>query len=108
MKKIILALALILASAFILSAKNPVNAAVWGKSETLSGTLTIVAAADQTIYVKSADGISYDFHIGPATKIMQGDTKLKLDDLTGDIGKSIEVVFRPLKTGNAAVSVELK
>lgn len=107
MKKIAVVLALVMLCALLVSAKDP-SVSLFGKQETISGTLTIVSAENKVIYVKSAEGITYDFQIGPATKITAADQKLKLSDLTGDVGKSIEVVFRPLKTGNTAITVELK
>jgi hypothetical protein len=106
MKTIVMALVLaILCAALPVSAKNP---AITVKPETISGTLTIVNVEEKTIFVKAENGITYDFKIGPATKVAAGDTKLKMEDLTGQIGKSIEVVFRPLKTGNAASTIEIK
>jgi hypothetical protein len=86
-------------------AKNPAAAV---KPETISGTLTIVGAEDKLIFVKAENGITYDFRIGPATKITAGEEKLKFDSLTEQVGKRVEVVFRPLKTGNAALTVDIK
>lgn len=106
MKKILLAIVVVMfLGALALSAKNP---AVTVKPETISGVLTIVTPADKVIFVKADNGITYDFRVGPATKIVAGDAKLKFDDLTDKAGKQVEVVFRPLKTGNAALSIDIK
>jgi len=78
------------------------------KSETITGTLTIVDPAEKMIYLKSAEGIVYDFKIIETTKITAADAKLKFDDLSAQIGKQLEVVFRPLTIGNVAQSVEIK
>lgn len=110
MKRLVLALAVVtLWGALPVNAKTPVtNPTVVGKPETIGGILTIVSGEDKLIFVKAENGISYDFRIGPATKISAGDRSLKFEDLTGQIGKPIEVVFRPLKTGNAALTIEIK
>ena len=85
-----------------------ISASVLPKVETISGTLTIVNSDEKTIYVTTGEKMTYDFKISPATKIAAGDRQLKFADLAGQIGKQIEVVFRPLRTGNAAIAVEFK
>lgn len=87
---------------------NGTPAAVIVKPENITGTLTIVDPDQRVIYVKSADGIVYDFRIVESTKIAADGAKISFEDLSAQIGKSIEVVFRPLKIGNVAQSVDLK
>ncbi len=74
-------------------------------AETLSGTLLIANPAEQVIYLKTTDGITYDFRITPATVISVGGEKAKFEALTGKIGSSIEVTFKPLPVGNVASKV---
>lgn len=108
MRAITLVLGLaIFGAAFTVSA-NPKNPVIAVTAETIQGTLSIVDRDAGVIYVKSGEGITYDFRILPGTKISQGGRKLKIDDLNEQIGKNVEVVFRPLHTGNMANSVELK
>ncbi len=104
MKRIVLALGLAIFCATLLNAKNPAVV----KPETISGTLTIVNAEDKLIFVKAENEITYDFRIGPQTKISAGEKTLKFDQLADQVGKGVEVVFRPLKTGNAASTVAIK
>lgn len=86
--------------------KNPVVAA---KQETISGTLTIVSSDEGLIFVKSSEGITYDFKISSATKIVAGDRKLKFDELAPEVGKQVEVTFLPLRgAGNKALTVNFK
>jgi len=90
------------------SAKDPASLRIPVKQETIRGTLTIVDPAAKVIFVKSGEGITYDFKIDAATKIASGEKKLGFDELATEIGKEIEVVFRPLKVGNVASSVEIQ
>ncbi len=107
MNRFVLTLGLaILCAAIPLSAKNPTVAV---KAETISGTLTIVSAEDNVIYVKTDAGITYDFRIEPSTKITASEGKIGFETLSSQIGRSVEVVFRPLKkAGNIAVTVDIK
>ncbi len=97
---LILACSALLASAYALP-KVPVPI----KAETLSGTLFIVNTEEQVVYLKSADGITYDFHITPATVISVGGEKANIGTLSGKIGSPLEVTFRPLSTGNMASKI---
>jgi len=107
MNRLVLALGVaILCAAIPLSAKNSTVAV---KAETISGTLTIVSAEDNVIFVKTDAGITYDFRIEPATKITTSEGKIAFETLSSQIGRSVEVVFRPLKkAGNIAVTVDIK
>jgi len=107
MKKVALIIGLaILAVTAWAEVKNPV---VTAKQETISGTLTIVSKDEGLIFVKSSEGITYDFKISGTTKIVAGGRKLMFDQLAPEVGKQVEVTFVPLKTaGNKALTVELK
>jgi hypothetical protein len=77
------------------------------KAETLSGTLFIVNHEDKVIYLKTADGIAYNFHVTGATVVTIGGQTAGFEDLTGKIGSPIEVTFRPLSKGNLASKIAI-
>ena len=78
------------------------------KVENITGTLIIAGEEQRMIYVKSSDGAVYDFHVNVATKISRGDRQITFTELTTSVGKQLEVVFRPFKAGNAALSIEVR
>lgn len=98
-------LLLIACSAFLALAYGLPKTPVTIKAETISGTLFIVNPEEKVIYLKSADGITYDFHITEATVLDVGGQKVKFEELTGRIGSPVEVTFRPLSIGNMASKV---
>jgi hypothetical protein len=78
------------------------------KDETIAGTLTIARDDQKIIYVETSDKVVYDFRIGAATKITENGAPIAYADLSSRVGKQVQVVFHPLKTGNAAVTIEIR
>lgn len=78
------------------------------KIETVVGTLTIVGGEEKIIFVRTSDAVCYDFRIGPATKIEQNGVPIPYADLAALVGKQVTIVFRALKTGNAALSIAIE
>ncbi len=88
-------------------AARPRPAAV--KAETISGTITTVAADQKVMVVTNASGIPFNFKITGATRIKIGGQKAKLADLAGQTGKSASVKFLPQKkAGNLAQTIEVQ
>ena len=110
MKKVLLiCLSLFCSSAYVASAKVlPKDPSVTVKVETIRGTLSIVDSNEKLIFVKSSEGVTYDFHVTASTSITLGDRKLKFDELAEQIGKQTAVSFRPLHAGNMAVKIEIQ
>ena len=77
------------------------------KAETLAGTLQMVAADKKIVVVTDASGIPFNFKVTGATRIKVAGKKAKLDELASQTSKSVTVKFLPLRTGNAAQSIEV-
>jgi hypothetical protein len=89
------------------AAEKPQAPAV--KPETLSGTLTMVAADKKLVVVTGSGGVPYNFNVTGATKIKLSGAKAKLADLSGATGRSATVKFLPEKhAGNIAQSIEVQ
>jgi len=88
-------------------AAKPKAAAV--KAETISGTITTVAADKKLVIVTGSSGIPFNFKVTGATRIKIGGQKAKLADLSGQTGKSASVKFLPeKKAGNIAQTIEVQ
>lgn len=81
--------------------------AAFGKAETISGTISIVDKDKKLMVLTGPGGVPYNFKITRSTRIKIAGQKAKLDDLAGQTSKQASVKFLPLRTGNAAQSVEV-
>ncbi len=81
--------------------------AAFGKAETISGTISIVDKDKKLVVLTGSGGVPYNFKITRSTRIQIAGKKAKLDDLAGQTNKQASVKFLPLRTGNAAQSVEV-
>jgi hypothetical protein len=79
----------------------------FGKAETISGTISIVDKDKKLIVLAGSGGVPYNFKVTRSTRINIGGKKVKLDDLAGQTNKQASIKFLPLRTGNAAQSVEV-
>jgi hypothetical protein len=77
------------------------------KTETIRGIIAIVDPAKQLVIVKNADGIYFDFKVEPTTRIEVTNAKVKMEDLSNQIGSKAEVTFRVLRTGDIALKIEV-
>ena len=80
----------------------------FSKTETIQGTITTVQVDHQLLIVKSADGTFFDFQVPAATKIEIGGEKATLETLANQIGKTVAVTFRTLRTGDAALKITVQ
>lgn len=85
--------------------KNPLIAP---KSESIQGTLNIVSENQKMIFVRTAEGVIYDFRLSPETKIEQAGRPIALDAVSALTGKSVTVTFHASKSGNAALLVDFQ
>lgn len=85
--------------------KNPILAP---KSESIQGTLNIVSEDQKAIFVRTVNGVIYDFRISPQTRIEQAGRRITAGELSALTGKPVVVTFHALKTGNAALQVEFQ
>lgn len=85
--------------------KNPI---VVPKVETIHGTLNITGEQPKLIFVRTSDGVVYDFQITAETKLVQTGRPISFQDVLNLVGKELDVTFRSLKTGNSAIKVEFQ
>jgi hypothetical protein len=78
------------------------------KPETISGTISVVAADKKLVAITGSGGVPYNFKVTGSTRIKVGGKKAKLADLEGQSGKSASVKFLPLRSGNVAQSIEVQ
>lgn len=78
------------------------------KTETIQGTIAMVQAENNLVIVKTEDGTFFDFKVGPAAKIEIGGIKATLSNLADQVGKTVSVTFRTLRTGDSALKVEVQ
>lgn len=109
MKRLVIALgiATFFFSASLASAGNK-KTVVAPKMETIQGTLNIVSDDQKVIFVRSADGVIYDFRISADTKVEQAGHPISASEIASLAGKQVSITFRALKTGNAALRVEFQ
>lgn len=77
------------------------------RSETLSGTITMVDPVKKLVVVKGAGGVPFDMIVTPSTRIRSGDQKLKLADLASKTKKPTSVKFVPEQRGDVAQSIRV-
>lgn len=85
--------------------KNPI---VIPKVETIHGTLNIVGEEHKLIFLRTTEGVIYDFRITPETKLAQAGRPISFHDVSNLVGKELDVTFRATKTGNTALKVEFQ
>jgi len=100
------------ASAPVLAQQEPAQkeaapAGALGPAETLSGSIMMADADKKILIVKSAAGIPYSFVLTSATRITEGNQRLKIADLTARVNQQVNVRFLPTRRGNLARSVQI-
>jgi len=78
------------------------------KTETIQGTIAIVQVENNLVIVKTDDGIFFDLKVGPAARIEIGGAKATLTNLADQVGKTVSVTFRTLRTGDSALKIEVQ
>jgi len=79
----------------------------FGKTESLSGELSMVDAAANLAVVISANGVPFNFQVTPKTRIELGRKEATLASLAGQIHKDVLVEFTPQRSGNVARSIKV-
>jgi hypothetical protein len=82
------------------------NAAL-GKEETISGTLFLVDATQELVFVKDASNTPFSFKVTKKTKIELNKAKAGLSELAQQVQKSATVTFVPMTDGNYAQHIEV-
>lgn len=77
------------------------------KAETISGTISMVVAEKKLVVLKGSGGVSYNFKVTGGTRIKVAGKKAKFAELAEQTNKSATVKFLPLRSGNAAQSIEV-
>jgi hypothetical protein len=80
---------------------------VLGKEEKISGTLFLVDASQDQIFVKGSDNTPYAFKITKRTKIEMNNQKVALADLSQQVQKPVTITFVPKSEGNFAQHVQV-
>jgi hypothetical protein len=86
------------------SAKSPRN--TW-PSETLKGRVVMVDPAQHLVVVKSPEGVPFDMRLTSSTRIQSGAQKVPLEELNLLMDKNVSVRFRPKRSGNVAITVQV-
>jgi len=77
------------------------------RPQTVSGTISMVAAANHLVIVKDASGTPFDFRVGKFTKIDINGQKATLKQLSSEINNSVSVRFVPLVSGDLARAIKV-
>jgi hypothetical protein len=78
-----------------------------GPVETLSGTIANVNLKSKLMIVTSSS-VSYNFVLGPSTRILTGQRQIKLAELPSEVNKLASVRFVPTRHGNLASSIDFR
>jgi hypothetical protein len=79
----------------------------FGKTESLSGTLSMVDSASKLVVVVTPTGVPFDFQVTAKTRIEVAGKAGTLADLEGQTNKDVLVDFTPQRTGNVARSIKV-
>jgi len=75
--------------------------------ESLSGDISMVQPDQKLLVVQDANGVPFDLRITRNTRILSGNQKLSLDNLTQDQKKSVSVKFIPERRGDIAETIRI-
>jgi len=78
-----------------------------GRAETLSGTIANVDLKHKLLVVRSST-VTYNFVVGPSTRILAGQRRIKLAELATEANKPASVRFVPTRHGNLARSIDIQ
>lgn len=75
--------------------------------ETLNGKIIMVDPDQHLVVVKSAEGVPFDVRFTKSTLIRSGDQRLKPETIKTATDKKVSVKFRPERSGNIAMSIQI-
>ena len=75
------------------------------RTETLSGTITMVQPGAKAVYVEGSGGVSFQFLVTNKTRIEVDGAKATIDDLANQTQKQVTVTFVARPNGDMAHSI---
>ncbi|HTW95158.1 MAG TPA: hypothetical protein VMB03_13685 [Bryobacteraceae bacterium] len=76
-------------------------------AETLSGTISMIDPALNTVVVQTSGGVPFDMVVTRNTRIESGNQTLTLQDLQQDTNRTVSVRFVPERRGDVARTIQL-
>jgi len=77
------------------------------KAETISGTISMVLVEKKLVVLTGSGGVPYNFKVTAGTRIKVAGKKVKFAELAEQTNKPATIKFLPLRSGNAAQSIEV-
>jgi hypothetical protein len=77
------------------------------KTETISGTITLVLPGEKFVFVRNSAGTSFKFVITASARIKVRGREADVEELVGETNKRVRVTFRAVRQGDIAQTIRV-